>query len=48
MTYEGGGKVVGVLQSDGGNERACEWISIWSTELKSACIIDGRVRRPLK
>lgn len=32
----------------GEDEEICQWISVWSAELKSAYIIDGKVQKALK
>lgn len=42
---KGCGRISGVRR---GNEQICQWISARSADLKSACIIDGEVHRPLK
>lgn len=43
------GKVTGVFRRwRRGNEGTCGWISVCSSELKLACIIDGKVQWPLK
>lgn len=49
MSYEDREKVAEALQEwFGGDKEVCQWISVSSTELKSAFIIDGKVQKPLK